>query len=67
MASQAAYRLEKAIGHDTNAIIPQDVSNYEATGEKGTTMKALAWQGKQKVEIGERYIVGLYNWLRHPF
>lgn len=51
MASQAAYRLEKAIGHDTNAIIPQDVSNYEATGEKGTTMKALAWQGKQKVEI----------------
>jgi hypothetical protein len=66
MASQAAYKLEKAIGHDTNATVPQDVSNYETTGEEGTTMKALSWQGKQKVEISEPCIVGR-DWFRHPF
>ncbi|PKS06091.1 hypothetical protein jhhlp_007925 [Lomentospora prolificans] len=51
MASQAAYMVEKAVGHDDNAITQQDVSNYEQTGEKGETMKALVWQGKGKVEV----------------
>ena len=52
MASQAAYRLEKAVGHDSNAKIQQDVSNYENVGDANETMKALVWQGKNKVEIG---------------
>lgn len=43
--------MEKAVGHDDNAIIQQDVSSYEQTGEAGETMKALAWMGKNKVEM----------------
>lgn len=50
--TQAAHKAEQAIGHDDNAIIQQDVSSYAETGEPGETMKALAWQGKNKVEIG---------------
>ena len=49
--------VEKAVGHDDNAITQQDVSNYEQTGEKGETMKALVWQGKGKVEIGVYYLL----------
>ncbi|CAI4213271.1 unnamed protein product, partial [Parascedosporium putredinis] len=51
MASQAAYMVEKLVGHDDNAIIEQDVSNYEQTGDKGELMQALVWQAKGKVEI----------------
>jgi hypothetical protein len=50
--SQAAYKLEKAIGHDSNAITQQDVSSYETTGEENETMMALVWMGKNKVEMG---------------
>ncbi|KAK0615164.1 chaperonin 10-like protein [Bombardia bombarda] len=48
--SQLAYAAEKAIGHDTEHI-QQDISNYDETGESEETMKALVWQGKQKVEV----------------
>jgi hypothetical protein len=57
-ASKAAYTAERIIGHDDNAIIEQDISNYQQTGEEGTRMKALVWRGKQKVEIGS-YIPSL--------
>lgn len=49
--SEAAYLAEKVIGHGDNAITEQDVSNYQETGA-ATTMKALVWRGKNKVEIG---------------
>ncbi|KAK3375529.1 chaperonin 10-like protein [Lasiosphaeria ovina] len=49
-AAQAAYGVEKAIGHGEEHV-RQDASSYEGIGEPGATMKALVWQGKQKVEI----------------
>jgi len=52
-ASQAAYKLEKAIGHDDSAIIQQDVTNYSETGDASETMKALVWMGKNKVEMAD--------------
>ncbi|KAH7313868.1 chaperonin 10-like protein [Stachybotrys elegans] len=51
--SRAAYAAEKAIGHDDNAIIEQDVSNYSGVGDSSETMKALTWQGKNKVEMSD--------------
>lgn len=50
MASQAAYYVEKAVGHEKEHL-KQDVSNYEDVGS-GETMKALVWEGKQKVAVG---------------
>lgn len=51
MASQAAYAVEKAIGHDKEHI-KQDVSNYSGdAGDPSETMKALVWKGKQKVAV----------------
>lgn len=51
---QAAYGVEKIIGHGDNNIIEQDVSSYKGDkGDANETMKALVWQGKQKVEIVE--------------
>lgn len=52
MASQAAYQAEKVIGHGDNAVTKQDVTNYEETGDRSQTMKALAWMGKNKVKMG---------------
>ncbi|KAK0732915.1 chaperonin 10-like protein [Lasiosphaeria miniovina] len=49
-AAQAAHGVEKAIGHSEEHV-RQDASSYEGIGEPGATMKALVWQGKQKVEI----------------
>jgi hypothetical protein len=49
--SEAAYLAEKVIGHGDNAITQQDVSDYSEIGG-ATTMKALVWRGKNKVEIG---------------
>jgi len=49
--SQAAYGVEKALGHNDNAITQQDVSGTQQTGEAGETMIALTWQGKQSVEM----------------
>lgn len=51
MASQAAYVVEKAVGHGDNSVTKQDVSSYEQS-EAGPTMKALVWMAKNKVEIG---------------
>lgn len=51
-ASQAAYVVEKAVGHDDNAVLAQDVTNFAKTDPDEETMKALVWQGKNKVEIG---------------
>ncbi|KAM7205437.1 S-glutathione dehydrogenase [Naviculisporaceae sp. PSN 640] len=51
MASQAAYAVEKAIGHDEEHI-KQDVSNYTGdAGDSSQTMLALVWKGKQKVAV----------------
>lgn len=53
--SQAALKAEQFIGHGDNATTVQDVTNPDiapnASGEG--TMKALAWMGKNKVEIVE--------------
>jgi threonine dehydrogenase-like Zn-dependent dehydrogenase len=52
--SQAAYKAEQAIGHGDNAITAQDVTNpafREGAGSSTETMKALAWMGKNKVEV----------------
>lgn len=53
--SQAAFKVEKALGHDDNAITAQDVTNpsqYDGAAGEGK-MKALAWMGKNKVEVIE--------------
>ena len=49
--AQAAYAVEKAVGHDGSSIIQQDVADYQKTGDPSQTMKALTWQGKNKVEV----------------
>ncbi|OHF01504.1 alcohol dehydrogenase GroES-like domain-containing protein [Colletotrichum orchidophilum] len=52
MASQAAYAAEKAIGHQDDAVTAQDVTEYSGDkGDDSELMKALVWQGKNKVEI----------------
>lgn len=51
MAAQAAYHVEQAIGHDDSAITRQDVADNKTAGDPSRTMKALVWQGKNKVEI----------------
>jgi hypothetical protein len=54
--SQAAALAERAIGHDDNATTVQDITNpsYNNAGDpSGEKMKALAWMGKNKVEIIE--------------
>lgn len=55
--SQAAWKAEEAIGHDTNATTIQDVTNPSQEnnkyGDSSETMKALAWMGKNKVEMIE--------------
>ncbi|KAK4142740.1 chaperonin 10-like protein [Dichotomopilus funicola] len=48
--SQAAYMVERAVGHDQE-YIKQDVANYNLVGDSSETMKALVWQGKQKVQV----------------
>ena len=54
-ASQATFKLEQAIGHDTNATTAQDMSNpalvLEAADPSGETLQALAWMGKNKVKV----------------
>lgn len=50
--SKAAYMAERAIGHDDNAILQQDVANYQQIGEENETMMALTWTGKNKVVMG---------------
>jgi len=58
--SQAAYKAEQALGHGDNAVTAQDVTNpandREKYGDPNVTMKALAWMGKNTVEMGEQHI-----------
>jgi len=54
--SQAAWKAEQALGHGDNANTAQDVTNPGLKPEWGNpneTMKALAWMGKNKVEVGK--------------
>ena len=51
--AQAAYVLDKAINKGDPATATQtNISNYEDhAASSGATMKALTWQGKNKVQI----------------
>jgi len=55
MMSQAALLVEKAIGHDKNAITAQDISNpavnREKYGDPNVKMQALCWMGKNTVQV----------------
>jgi len=50
--TQAAAQVEKALGHSGDPVTQQDVSNYSQTGDGAESMKALVWQGVNKVEVG---------------
>ena len=53
--SQGANLLEKAMGHGDNAVIEQNMTNPDRDrakyGDTSETMKALAWMGKNDVQI----------------
>ena len=56
--SQATNLVEKALGHTGTATTEQNVSNPARDRSKyadpsGETMKALTWQGKGSVKVGE--------------
>lgn len=54
--AQAALKAEMAMGHNDNAITEQNLTNpdfKEGAGDSSEKMKALAWMGKNKVEIIE--------------
>lgn len=52
--SQAANLVERIIGHDDNASITTDISNYNETGmETGDKILATTWQGKNQVKLGK--------------
>jgi len=54
--SQAAALLEKAVGHDSNAVTAQDITNPGRDRAKyadpsGEMMQALVWNGKNSVRM----------------
>ncbi|KAJ6107613.1 hypothetical protein N7523_008936 [Penicillium sp. IBT 18751x] len=51
--TQAANLVEKALGHDNNASITTDVSNYdnEHGMETGDLIQATIWDGKNQVKL----------------
>lgn len=55
--SQAALKMEEAIGHQDNATTAQDVTNpamsREQWGDPSEQMKALVWMGKNTVKVGK--------------
>lgn len=60
--SQAANYVEKAVGHGDNATTEQNMTNPERDRQKyadpsGEKMKALAWMGKNEVQVSK--------WNRH--
>jgi hypothetical protein len=62
--SQAANLVEKALGHQENAITEQDVSNpardpARYADKSGATMKALVWNGKNSVKVGRQFIFNI--------
>ncbi|XMA17908.1 hypothetical protein WAI453_010699 [Rhynchosporium graminicola] len=55
--SQAAALLEKAVGHGSNAVTAQDITNPGRDRAKyadpsGEMMQALVWNGKNSVKMG---------------
>jgi hypothetical protein len=50
--SQAANLVEKRMSHEQKPIT-EDVPNYSSHGESSQTMKALTWQGKNNVKVGQ--------------
>jgi hypothetical protein len=62
--SQAALKAEQALGHGDNATTTQDVANpgnKAGWGNPNETMKALAWMGKNSVEVGMCHRMWLLN------
>ena len=62
--SQAANYLEKAMGHGDNAVIEQNMTNPARDREKygdpsGEKMLALAWMGKNDVQVGQYLLLRL--------
>ncbi|KAJ6114894.1 Alcohol dehydrogenase superfamily zinc-type [Penicillium sp. IBT 16267x] len=52
--SRAANLVEGIIGHDDNASITTDISNYNETGtETGNKILAATWQGKKQVKLAQ--------------
>jgi len=55
--SQVAAKVEQLLGHNSNATTEQDITNpardRSKYGHPTETMKALAWMGKNKVEVIE--------------
>ncbi|KAJ6006293.1 Alcohol dehydrogenase superfamily zinc-type [Penicillium sp. IBT 35674x] len=50
--TQAANLVERIIGHDDNASITTDISNYNETGtETDNKILATTWQGKKQVKL----------------
>lgn len=67
-ASQAAFKVEEAVGHDGSAITKQDVSNPGLDRSKyadpsGEKMKALVWLGKGHVEV--RKLLSFKFWYQY--
>ena len=58
--SQGANLVEKAMGHDDNAVTEQDVTNPARDrakyGDPTENMKALAWMGKNDVRISPYHL-----------
>ena len=54
--SQGANLVEKAMGHGDNAVTEQNMTNpardREKYGDPTEKMKALAWMGKNDVQMG---------------
>lgn len=63
--SQGANLVEKAVGHGDNAVTEQDMTNPDRDrakyGDPSETMKALAWMGKNDVQMS------LYSSISSPF
>lgn len=53
--SQGAFKAEQAIGHGDNATTAQDLTNttLHNSGDSSEKMKALAWMGKNSVQMIE--------------
>lgn len=54
--SQAAAKVEYAMGHMPGAATKQDVSNPDnnpAWADVNDKMKALVWEGKNSVKVGQ--------------
>ena len=64
--SQAANFIEQALGHQGTAVTEQNVSNPDKDREKyadpsGARMKALVWNGKGSVKLGQYILVSQSN------